>query len=154
MRSGVGMSIVAMPASASAPFSASSGAPRNSLQRASARSSRAVVSAISNQLSLRGSFPCVTTGAGDEYLLVTMPCDGGWTVTVDGSPAEPVRVFGCLTAIPVEAGSHTVDLRYTPAGTVLGGAVSGGTLCVCAAVFFLARKKKRPGPAGEGRVDP
>lgn len=87
-----------------------------------------------------------TAAEGDEYLLVTMPCDGGWTVWVDGVKTEPVRVFGCLTAIPVSAGGHTVELRYTPAGFIAGAVISGGVFCACIAAALLRRKKRGSAP--------
>jgi len=91
-----------------------------------------------------------TTGEGDTYLLVTMPCDGGWTIKVDGQKVAPVQVLNCLMAVPVTAGAHTVELRYIPAGITAGTAVSALTLCVCVAAYLWMRKKKSARPPEDG----
>ena len=59
-----------------------------------------------------------TDGAG---LLVWLqaPLDG-WTAHVDGQPAEiiPANVLGM--AVPIDAGTRRVEIRYTPPGFALG----------------------------------
>ncbi len=84
-----------------------------------------------------GSF---TTGAGDSLLVLTIPYDRAWHITLDGQPVQARQVQDCLTAIPVTAGSHTLEMRYRPAGLVPGGCVSLLTAAVCLAV---SRKKKK-----------
>lgn len=83
-----------------------------------------------------------TTGEGDELLVLTIPYDSAWTVTLDGARAEAVEAQDCLMAIPVTAGQHTIELRYTPAGLLPGTAISAAALALCLTVYFLERKKR------------
>ena len=81
-----------------------------------------------------------TVGEGDTLLVLTLPWDSGWRVTLDGQTVQPVDVQDCLMAISVEAGSHELDMRYTPPGLIPGACVSAGALAVC---LFLALRKRR-----------
>ncbi len=82
-----------------------------------------------------------TTGRGDSLLVLTIPCDAGWHITLDGETVQAQEVQGCLTAIPVTAGEHTLDMRYMPPGLIPGAYISLASLTAC---IILARKK-RPG---------
>ena len=84
-----------------------------------------------------GSF---TTGAGDMLLVLTIPSDPGWHITLDGEKAEPQQVQDCLTALAVTPGSHTLDMRYIPAGLIPGGCISLAALVL----VLLRRRKKAP----------
>ena len=44
--------------------------------------------------------------------------DEGWQAEVDGEPADVLRTNVIFRAIPIEAGTHEVVLRYRPAGVV------------------------------------
>ncbi len=84
-----------------------------------------------------GSF---TAGEGDELLVLTIPYDRGWRVTLDGQAVRPLEVQDCLMALPVTAGTHELDMRYTPPGLIPGACVSAGALAIC---LFLALRKRR-----------
>ena len=86
-----------------------------------------------------GSF---TTGAGDALLVLTLPYDEAWRVTLDGERVTPVKVQDCLMAIAVTPGAHTLEMRYIPAGLLPGAAISAAAVIACAAVYILQRKKK------------
>ena len=88
-----------------------------------------------------GSF---TAGEGDSYLVLTLPQDDAWRVTLDGAPVETVQVRDCLTAIAVTPGSHTLDMRYLSPGLIPGGCVSAlAAACIGAAVWEKKAKKRR-----------
>ena len=89
-----------------------------------------------------GSF---TTGAGDELLVFTIPYDQNWTVLLDGEPAEPVEIQNCLMALSVPEGTHTVELRYLPAGVVPGAVITGAALVLLLTAVFL-RHRRKPEP--------
>ena len=89
-----------------------------------------------------GSF---TTGEGDGLLLLTLPWDSSWHVTLDGVPAETVMVRDCLMALPVPPGTHTVTLRYLPAGLVPGAVISAAAVLAVVLLLCLPALRKRRG---------
>ncbi len=48
-----------------------------------------------------------------QWLIVNVNRLPGWTVTVDEQPTESVYANGTFFGIPVPAGTHTVDLRFS-----------------------------------------
>ena len=72
-----------------------------------------------------------TTGDGDSLLVLTIPCDPGWRIKLDGQTVQPTEIQDCLMAIPVTPGVHTLDMRYTPPGLVIGACVSAAALALC-----------------------
>ena len=97
-----------------------------------------------------GSF---TTGEGDSLLVLTVANDAGWRVTLDGEPVQTLEVQDCLMAIPVTAGSHTVEMQYAPPGLIPGAAISAAAAIICAAVWVRQRKKKRNEPENRAVVE-
>ena len=86
-----------------------------------------------------GSF---TTGEGDGLLVLTLPYDGSWRITLDGQRVSASQVLDCLTALDVSSGNHTIELRYVPAGLVPGAVISLAALAVCLAVYLRGRKRR------------
>ena len=70
----------------------------------------------------------------------------GWKARVDGAEQPVYRADGCLRAVPVTAGTHTVILSFLPPPFVSGAWISGSTLVLAAAWVFLARRRAA-GPA-------
>lgn len=56
----------------------------------------------------------------DGTLLLTVPYDTGWTITVDGQETEFYSVGKALTGVHVSAGNHTITMKFTPPGFKLG----------------------------------
>ena len=81
------------------------------------------------------------TAEQDGYLLITMADDGGWRVWLDGEEAESVTAYGCLVAVAVTAGEHTLQMRYTPPGQVGGLVITVVALSACVAVGLWRKKK-------------
>lgn len=79
-------------------------------------------------------------------LLLTVPCEEAWQVTVDGSPARAEQAFGTLMAVPLESGEHLVELRYTPPGLRAGACISAVAAVLTAGAALLSRKKRREKP--------
>jgi len=80
------------------------------------------------------------TAEDEGLLLFTIPYDTGWKLTVDGKPAEYIKVLDVFMAAPVTPGSHTFELRYVPRGSLAGCAITAAALAV-AALWFLREKK-------------
>jgi len=67
--------------------------------------------------------------------------DKGWTVTVDGRDAEPLRVDSVLRGVRVPAGEHTVSWRYRVPGLRVGLALSVlGLLLIAALALWRPRR--------------
>lgn len=74
----------------------------------------------------------VTVPAGKNQLIVTIPADKAWKVTVDGTETVTETAFGLFLAVPVSEGTHVVDMLYNPREIKMGLAVS------CLTVFGIA----------------
>jgi uncharacterized membrane protein YfhO len=59
-----------------------------------------------------------------ETLLLTIPYDKGWTAWVDGVPVSIKQFYDGCMGIPVTAGTHTIELRFTPPGLYAGIALT------------------------------
>lgn len=87
-----------------------------------------------------------TTAAGDTYLegtinvkqsgllYTSIPYEKGWTVTVDGKPAEIIAVGNAMCAVNLSEGEHTVSFSYVPDGFKVGMLAFGFALIIL--LFF------------------
>jgi hypothetical protein len=48
----------------------------------------------------------------------------GWRATVDGKSAKIERAYGFVRGVLVDAGTHTIEMRYRPLSVYLGAALS------------------------------
>lgn len=64
----------------------------------------------------------------------------GWTVRVDGEPAEGLRAYGVLRAVALGAGSHVVEWVFRPWSVFIGLGWAGATLLGVAIWALLARR--------------
>ena len=83
-----------------------------------------------------------TPGQGDALLVLTIPYDVSWHIQIDGQPVDAVEIQNCLTAIPVTAGAHTIEMRYIPAGLIPGACITAAALVLCFGAYLLHKKKK------------
>lgn len=75
--------------------------------------------------------------ASDCLLVLTDLHDPGWRVTVDGDETPMLRVNGIFRGVPLHAGEHVVEYRYSPTSIRIGLALSAvSALIVLAAAFF------------------
>ena len=86
-----------------------------------------------------GSF---TTGEGDGLLVLTLPYDTSWRITMDGQRVRASQAQDCLIALDAAPGRHTVELRYVPAGLVPGAVISLLALAVCLVVYARSRRRR------------
>lgn len=84
----------------------------------------------------------VVTAGKEGTLLLTMPYDKGWTVTVDGEKTDTYAVGGTLTGVHLESGKHTVEMNYTSPGFPEGMMVSTGAAVLFLLTVILDRKRK------------
>lgn len=81
------------------------------------------------------------TAEEGQLMMTTIPDQPGWTVKVDGKKVDQIAVVNALIAIPLEPGTHTVTMTYTPPGWWIGiGLLCGGLILI---VWFWFGDRKR-----------
>ena len=50
----------------------------------------------------------------NKLLMLTVPCDKGWSAYIDGKKVKIEKAFGVLIAVSVPKGEHVVDLKFFP----------------------------------------
>ena len=103
--------------------------------------------------SLEGSLTAAKAGT----VFTSIPYDAGWSVKVDGKAVETYAVCdGALLAFDIDAGAHTVEMRFLPRGLVPGIVIS--LLClailIIVSVVLPRRRAKRPPVPGDGERSP
>lgn len=80
--------------------------------------------------SLEGSLTAAKAGT----VFTSIPYDAGWSVKVDGKAVETYAVCdGALLAFDIDAGAHTVEMRFLPRGLVPGIVIS----LLCLAILIV-----------------
>ena len=82
------------------------------------------------------------TADSDGWLMVSVPHEAGWTVTVNGAQVETRGAFGdALTLVPVAAGENRFEMTFVSPGFVPGCVVSAaGALGLAAWAFWRRRR--------------
>lgn len=83
------------------------------------------------------------TAKEDGVMYTSIIYDKGWKAYVDGKEVEISSVKGAMLTVPVSAGQHTVELKYTPEGFVSGWLI---TICsiiilVCCGLYDYKKRK-------------
>lgn len=80
----------------------------------------------------------------DGYVMCMIPCEKGWTVTVDGEKTEVLHGDIGFLAFKVAKGEHQIELTYQVPGMKYGIAAGGvcWILYLGIVVFAGYRKKK------------
>lgn len=76
----------------------------------------------------------------DKILCLTVPYDKGWTAYVDGEKTTLLQANTMYMALPLQAGSHTVELRYETYGLKAGMLISLIGV-VCFVLIFPSDRK-------------
>jgi hypothetical protein len=72
----------------------------------------------------------------------------GWTATLDGQPADVVRVDGMVRGVIVAtAGRHEVAMQYRPVSFTAGLALAAGAALGLVVITLVARSRQRRLPA-------
>ena len=82
----------------------------------------------------------------DGLLLLSIPWDEGWHAKVDGQTVALQPALGALTALPVLAGSHSVEVWYIPPGLWAGVAATAASAALLALWCLWRRKTTAPQP--------
>ena len=82
------------------------------------------------------------TADSDGWLMVSVPHEAGWTVTVNGAQVETRGAFGdALTLVPVAAGENRFEMTFVSPGFVPGCVVSAAGVLGLAAWAFWRRRR-------------
>lgn len=89
--------------------------------------------------------------AGPDELVLNQNFDSGWGVRrrdANGSVtvAAARRSGDGLISLSVDGGPQEIEFYYLPRSFVVGAVVSGGTLALCIAAFWIAGKRGRHAP--------
>lgn len=78
----------------------------------------------------------------DGWVMVSVPAEDGWTVTVNGQVVHTKTAFGgAVTLVPVTAGQNSIQMRFTAPGLALGIAVTAvGGLTLVGALIYRSRQ--------------
>lgn len=80
-----------------------------------------------------------TVNANDTgYLILSLPYEPGWRITVDGKETEPQLFEGLFLSVPMEEGNHRIELTFMPKGLYAGGCIS--LFCLLVFLFCLYGK--------------
>lgn len=78
----------------------------------------------------------------NQVLFTSIPYDEGWTVRVDGNITEYKKVCDAFIAIPLEEGTHTIEMSYMPKGLMPGMGISIMSFLIFGVCIMLGKKKK------------
>ncbi len=82
-----------------------------------------------------------------SYLVVSDLYHRGWKAWVDGQPAPVSIANAAFRAVPLEPGTHVVEMRFEPLSTVVGAAIS--LLALAATLGTTAWGLLRPAAKGQ-----
>lgn len=74
-------------------------------------------------------------------VILSVPYEKGWTVTINGEETEPVIFGGALMAFDLEEGEYVVEMHYVPYGRGAGIIVTVVSV-VCFAVIMWIRHRR------------
>ena len=79
----------------------------------------------------------------DGLMYTSIIYDKGWSAYIDGKEVEITSLNDALLAVPVPAGSHTIELKYWPTNLTLGLVISFVAIAILVVLIVLDIKKKK-----------
>lgn len=80
-----------------------------------------------------------------RLLVFSIPYEEDWQITVDGKRSGAVKAYDTLLAIPLDAGTHRISLRYIPKGMVAGAVISTVCAGIVTGLLLYDRRGRRKG---------
>lgn len=84
----------------------------------------------------------VNVADNSDLLVLSIPYEKDWIVTIDGQKVEPLKVMDALMGFEVTKGNHIIELKYIPRGIIIGLPVTVLCIITTFCVFFMQKKKK------------
>lgn len=81
------------------------------------------------------------TAEDGQIMLTTIPSEPGWSIKVDGKKVESVEILKAFIGIPLEPGTHTVTMKYTPPGFNLGVVTLILGIAIIVLIYLKSDKK-------------
>lgn len=75
----------------------------------------------------------------DGNLLLSLPYDNGWKITVDGELVKQESLAEALTLLPITKGEHHIVMKYCPEGFKLGMAITIICGIILCALYYFAK---------------
>lgn len=76
-------------------------------------------------------------------LILSVPCEPGWKIWINGQEAEAALFGGCLVAFDLEPGEYVIQMHYVPQGQWAGLAVSAVGILLFALSMFICRRRRK-----------
>ncbi|MBO4686966.1 MAG: YfhO family protein [Clostridiales bacterium] len=100
-----------------------------------------------------GHYVVQTNVEEDRLLIFTAPYEKGWKAFIDGQETAIVVYEDAFISVPLSAGTHTVELRFTPPGWKVGLLVSAAGLLLFVAMTVVSLRPKRKEEKAEPEED-
>lgn len=98
-------------------------------------------SKVENILIENGVIKGKVEGKKGDRLLISVPEDDGWEITVNGKHADVKLIGNCLYSIELSKGSNEFEMKYHVAYLKTGVIVSIVTVMILMMLIFLDRRK-------------
>ncbi|MGI2731917.1 YfhO family protein [Bacillus cytotoxicus] len=78
----------------------------------------------------------------DGLLYLSVPYSKGWTIKVDGKETEFTKANSAFIGVPIQKGSHIIEMKYVTPYFKLGLIISIISFIICSTLLFFGRKKR------------
>lgn len=75
-------------------------------------------------------------------LILSVPCEKGWEVVLNGEPVEPEVFGGTFMAFDLQPGEYELSMHYVPYGKYAGIIVSVVSVIIFAVICLVRRKRE------------
>ncbi len=82
-------------------------------------------------------------------LILSIPYESGWRVTLNGVEVEPQLFGGSFMAFDLEPGEYELNMHYKPTGSVAGMIVTIVSVILFGLLMVLDRSKQKKGESGD-----
>lgn len=86
-----------------------------------------------------------------KILCLSIPYSKGWTATVDGKPARIYQANSMFMGLPLEAGTHEIELRYKTPGSKIGTGITEIGIAACLMLYVVRRKQALDAKAADNK---
>lgn len=100
-------------------------------------------SSVSDICVENGEIRFISSGNRTDYVMLTIPYDENWCVTVNGQSVQPQIGANALMVVPVSKGESVVSMHYKVKGVSVGICITVASVLIFVSWQFLRSRKKR-----------